>query len=295
MKYIFLINSFSIRENTEETIKRVDLVAKTLGLDYEIRVNSPELSTENILNEYQKEKNIIVALGGDGTINRVVNCIYGTNNVLSLLPLGTGNDFSRSVNEQMHEGLNKVDVVKINDAYFINLVCFGIDADIANDERYVGSKIIPRSQRYNATIVANFLNYQGKHFKISADNLVYENNYATVAVCNGKYYGRGFIMGPRARIDDGIIDVYMIEDMNKLALIKAILGLKKGDHEKNPKTKSFQTDKVTIESDKPISCNYDGEKMTSKKFEIEVIHNGLELYYNEDLQKEFEKAKVKKK
>ena len=293
MKYIFLINSFSLRKDIEDVVTRINILAETLKLDYDIRINSPTISTEDILNEYKDSSNIIVSLGGDGTLNRVFNCIYGTKNILSVLPLGTGNDFSKSINEQMKNGINKVDVVKINDKWFINLVCFGIDADIANDETFVDSKIIPRSQRYNASIVTNFLNYQGKHMKITSGNDIYEKDFATVAICNGKYYGRGFIMGPHARIDDGILDVYMIDDMNKLSLINAILKLKKGKHETHPKVSSFQTNKLVIEGNRPITCNYDGEKMTSKKFDIELIPQGMDLYYNEELQNEFNKIKVK--
>lgn len=295
MKYVFLINSFSVREGREEVKEKLKILGEKLKLNYEIRENSKEESTEDILAEYRKSKNIIVSLGGDGTLNRILNGIYGTKNALSIIPLGTGNDFYKSVNEQLKDGINKVDIVRINDAYFINLVCFGIDADIANDETFVGSKIIPRSQRYNATIVTNFLNYKSKHMTISADNMVYEGDYATVAVCNGKYYGRGFIMGPHARIDDGILDVYLVDDMNKLSLINTILKLKNGKHESSPKVTSFQTSSLTIEGDKPITCNLDGEKMTSKKFEIEVIPKGLSLYYDAKLQEEFQKIKVKKK
>lgn len=294
MKYIFLINSFSLKNETLDIVRKVDILAKTMNLDYEVRVNSKDISTEEILDEYKNERNIIVGLGGDGTINRIVNGIYGTKNILSLLPLGTGNDFSRSVNEQMNTGINKVDLVKINNAYFINLVCFGIDADIANDETFNDSKIIPRSQRYNAGIVSNFIHYQGKEMKITIDNLVYEKKFATVAVCNGKYYGRGFEMGPHARIDDGILDVYFVDDMSKLELIKVILSLKKGKHENSSKVTSFQTDKLVIESAKAISCNYDGEKMTNKKFTIEVVPQSLELYYDQKLQDEFAKIKIKK-
>ena len=294
MKYIFLINSFSVKKETEEVTKKLEILGNNLNLDYEIRVNSKDLSTDKILSEYKNDKNIIVSLGGDGTLNRVVNGIYGTNNVLSLLPLGTGNDFSKSVNEQLKDGMNKVDVVRINDLYFINLVCFGIDADIANDDTFVDSKYIPRSQRYNASIVTNFLNYHPKHMKISMDNLVYENDYTTVAVCNGKYYGRGFVMGPHAKINDGILDVYLIDDMNKLTMLKALLALKKGKHESHPKVKSIQTTSLIIEGDKPIACNYDGEKLISKKFEIELIPHGIDLYYNKELQEEFSKIKIKK-
>ncbi len=294
MKYVFLINSFSLKKETGDAIKNVDLVAKALNLDYEIRVNSNELSTEDILSDYKNDRNIIVGLGGDGTINRIVNAIYGTNNVLSLLPLGTGNDFYHSVNEQMKDGLNKVDLVKINDKYFINLTCFGIDADIANDQTFVDSKIIPRSQRYNAGIIYNFIRFNGKEMKVTINNDIFQKSFMTIAVANGKYYGRGFIMGPHARIDDGILDVYLIDNMNKLALIKVILGLKKGKHENSSKTHYFQTDKLIIESEKPLSCNYDGEKLTSKIFNIEIMPKALELYYNKELQEEFDKVKIKK-
>lgn len=295
MRYIFLINRFSLKKESEVIAKKIASLAKVRGFDYEIRMNSETVSTESILKDYQDERNIIVSIGGDGTLNRVLNGIYGTDNILSVLPMGTGNDYVKSVKEQMQNGINKVDVVKINDNYFINLVCFGIDADIANDETFVDSKYIPRSQRYNASIITNFLNYHAKHMRISADNSIYENDYTTVAICNGQYYGGGYKMGPYAKIDDGLLDVYIINDMNKIAMAKAIMGVKKGNHVNNPNVSFFQTNKLIIEGNKPITCNYDGEKMTSKKYEIELIPHGIELYYDEDLQNEFVKVKSKKK
>ena len=294
MRYVFLINRFSLRNESDNAIKKIDILAKTLGLDYEIRINSQDLSTEKILSEYQNDENIIISLGGDGTVNRVLNSIYGTKNILGVIPLGTGNDYIRSVKEQLLEGISKIDIVRINDAYFINLACFGIDADIANDETFVNSKIIPRSQRYNASIVRNFMSYQGRHMRINVDNLSFENDYTTVAVCNGKYYGRGYKMGPHAKIDDGLLDVYLIDKMNKLKMIKTIMGVKNGNHENSVNTKFLQTNRLVIESDKPISCNYDGEKMTSQRFEIEVIPQAINYYYDEEMQEEYAKIKIKK-
>ena len=294
MKYIFLLNSFSLKNKCDIVKKQIDELAKRRNLDYEIRVNSEDISTESILSEYKDDRNIIISLGGDGTLNRVVNGIYGTNNILSLLPLGTGNDFAKSVNEQMKNGINKVDVVKMNDTYFINLVCFGVDADIGNNDSFVHSKYIPKSQRYNAGILQSFIKYHGRHMKVYINDKIYENDYATVAVCNGRYYGRGFKIGTNARIDDGILDVYIVDNMNKLSLVKLMLGMNKGKHETSPKTTHLQTTKLVIESDKEISCNYDGEKMTSKTYDIEILPKSLELYYDEDLQNEFAKIKIKK-
>ncbi len=294
MKYVFLLNQFSLKNETETVAKKIEELAKRRNLDYEIRTNSKELSTESILKEYKDDRNIIVSLGGDGTLNRVVNGIYGTNNILSLFPLGTGNDFAKTVNEQMQNGINKVDIVKMNDVYFINLVCFGVDADIGNNDSFVHSKYIPQSQRYNAGILQSFIKYHGRHMKVTVNDKVYENDFTTVAVCNGKYYGRGFKLGTNSKIDDGILDVYIVDNMNKLSLVKYMLGMKDGKHEANPKTTHLQTTKLMVESDNEIACNYDGEKMTSKTYNIEILPKSLELYYDKDLQNELTKIKIKK-
>jgi YegS/Rv2252/BmrU family lipid kinase len=294
MKYVFLLNRFSLKDRLDIVRSLIEKVCKELNISYVVEINSDDVFNEDVVKKYKGEKVVLCAVGGDGIINRVLNAMDMDSNTLSFIPSGTGNDFYKSCLEQFEDGLNDCDLVSINDKYFINTCCFGIDADIANDQTFVDSKIIPRSQRYNAGIIYNFIHFNGKEMKVTINNDIFQKSFMTIAVANGKYYGRGFIMGPHARIDDGILDVYLIDNMNKLALIKVILGLKKGKHENSSKTHYFQTDKLIIESEKPLSCNYDGEKLTSKIFNIEIMPKALELYYNKELQEEFDKVKIKK-
>ena len=121
MKYIFLVNKFSVKDNTVELIRRINETCNKLNVEYVIEMNSDEISTEDIVNKYKNSSNIIFAIGGDGTINRVLNGIVGTENVLGFIPYGTGNDFYRTNKEDLDEGINKLDLVKINDKYFINI------------------------------------------------------------------------------------------------------------------------------------------------------------------------------
>ena len=111
MKYVFFINSFSVKKETANVIEKIKILSDKLGLDYEIRTNSKDVSTEDVLSEYRDSNNIIVSLGGDGTLNRVVNCVYGTNNAISVMPLGTGNDFYNDVIKALMNNL-KMDLIK---------------------------------------------------------------------------------------------------------------------------------------------------------------------------------------
>ena len=294
MKYIFLVNRFSLKDNTNDVIARILTVADELKLDYEVEVNSNHLSTEDILAKYKNSRNIIICLGGDGTINRTLNSIANTKNVLGYIPFGTGNDFYKSNQELLKDGINQIDLVRINDKYFINVACFGIDADIANTDELVHSSIIPKSQRYNISIIHHFLKYKARHMKVLVDGKEYESDYTTIAVCNARYYGGGYKIGTNAELDDGLADVYLINDLPKLKMASLILGMKKAKHETDPNVSLIRTNKLTIESPNEFECNIDGDKLKDNKFDIEVIPKGIEIYYDQHLIDEIKKVKLKK-
>ena len=292
MKYVFLINSFSLGKETADISKRISIVCKELNIDYVIEVNSLKYSTEDIINKYKDSENIIIALGGDGTINRALNSIVGTNNILGYIPCGTGNDFYKTNRELLDEGINEIDLVKINDKYFINTACFGIDADIANTDDIVHSSIIPKSQRYNVAILKHFLKYKARHMKVIINGKEYEDDYTTVVVCNGKYYGGGYKIGPHANVNDGLVDVYLVEKLPKIGMAKLILGMKKALNEKSDKVTMIRSDSLKIITDEEVVSNIDGDKLADKEFNIEVIQGGIKVYYDENL---INKIKVRKK
>ena len=282
MKYIFVINSFTLKDEINEIIHRIKDFCVKNNMEFEVEINNEDNSTEDIVKKYKKCGYTIVAVGGDGMINRVLNALVGTNNTLGFIPCGTGNDFYRSVSKEMKNEIEECDVIKINDRYFINVACFGIDADVANNKGLIKSKIIPKSQRYNVSVINSFLKYEPRHFILKINNEEIEGDFATVAVCNGGYYGSGYNISPKFKLNNGLIDVYAVEDDNKFNIMKMILSMKKGKHEKYKKVHKFQTNKLTIISNKEINSNIDGEELESKKFNIEV-KGKIKIYINKEL------------
>ena len=282
MKYIFVINSFTLKDEINEVIHRIKDFCVKKNMEFEVEINNEDNSTEDIVKKYKKCGYTIVAVGGDGMINRVLNALVGTNNTLGFIPCGTGNDFYRSVSKEMKNEIEECDVIKINDRYFINVACFGIDADVANNKGLIKSKIIPKSQRYNVSVINSFLKYEPRHFILKINNEEIEGDFATVAVCNGGYYGSGYNISPNFKLNNGLIDVYAVEDDNKFNIMKMILSMKKGKHEKYKKVHKFQTNRLTIISNKEINSNIDGEELESKKFNIED-KGKIKIYINKEL------------
>lgn len=282
MKHIFLVNSFSLKNKTTSMVKAIEAVCREEKIDYDIEINTSYLSTEDILDKYSEDKNIIIAIGGDGTINRVLNGIVNTNNILGYIPYGTGNDFYRTNKELLKDGINKIDLVKINEKYFINIACFGIDADIANQEE-LKFKFIPEKQKYNIGLVRNFLTYRSKHFEVDINDKTIEDDFTTIAVCNARYYGGGYRVSPNSKVNDGLLEVVLVRKTNKANMARLITSMKEAKHLLSNKVDVIQTDKLTIKSPKKVGSNIDGEKYVSDSFDIELIKDGIDIYYNQDM------------
>ena len=224
MKHIFLVNSFSLREKTNNMIDRINRVASNLNLDYVIEVNDINNTTEDIVNKYKKNEDVIYAIGGDGVINRVLNSIIDTKNTLGFIPCGTGNDFYRTVKETFKYKIEDVDLLKINDRYFINVSCFGVDADIGNNKVVLRNRLIPKSMKYTLSIISHFLKYTPRKLKVLMDNKTYNGLFSTICVCNARYYGGGYKINPNGDIKDGKFEVIVANKLNKFELLKHYIG-----------------------------------------------------------------------
>ena len=282
MNYVFIINSFSLKKGTNKIKDKLINACEKLNLNYEIEINSNSNPTEKIVRKYHDSHSIIVCLGGDGTINRTLNSIIGTSNVLGYVPLGTGNDFYKTNRETLKNGINEVDLIKINNKYFLNTACFGIDADIGA-EGIVHSSIIPKSQRYSLAAIKNIVKFKGKKLKIYINGKEYKDDYTTIVIANGKYYGGGFMVAPSALLDDGIVEVYLAKKMSKLRMIKLFKDLKNGNHENDKSVTKIRTNEVRIESLNETECLIDGEVLKDKKFNVKVIPKGIKIFYDENL------------
>ena len=186
-------------------------VSEELGRDYEFVISETPEEAQKALAGFRDKDYVITAIGGDGSINHVLNAIVGTKNILSFIPFGTGNDFCRTCVESMENGIHEVDIIRVNDRYCINVACFGIDADMANDDLFIHSKWIPRTMRFNASVVGHFLRYKkGRRLRIECKGKVREGYFATVIAANCRYYGSGYNVSPQSVTDDGMMEIFEV-------------------------------------------------------------------------------------
>lgn len=291
MKYVYIVSRFNFKERTNKIVEKLRLVSEKFNRDYEIVINETLDDVYKLKERFKYSEDIITAIGGDGSINLVLNDLMGTNNILSYIPYGTGNDFYRANLEDLKSGIHDIDVIRINDRYFINVSCFGIDADIANDDRYVHNKLIPESMRYNAGVIHHFLTYKGRKMRVEFDDKTIEQDFTTIIVANAKYYGGGYKVSPNSKYDDGVFDVFLVDRLNKVKMASIILSMKNAGHLKNPALKSFTTNKLVISADETFKANIDGEAIEANRFELEMIPSGFKIDFDPEFISEFLKNK----
>lgn len=282
MKYIYLVNRFHLGRKTDSLVRRLKKVSKAMGREFEVHVCETRKEAEAVGEKYKDTEYVITAVGGDGTVNHLVNALAGTRNVLSFIPYGTGNDFYRTCLESLEDGIHKVDLVRVNDRFFINTICFGVDADIANDERFIHNSLIPKPLRFHAAAFFHFLCHKkGRRLKISWEGGgSVKKECVTVVAANGRYYGGGYRVSPGSRLDDGRLELYIVDQMDRFRMARMILSMKNGGHLQNPALRKIEVEKALIRAPRPFYANIDGEAVFSDRYKLEVIPGGIRLFFD---------------
>ena len=283
MKHIFIENPISGKGKTLKAVDRIKKVCEEENLDYEIHFTEYPKDATKIARKYRFTKNIIYSVGGDGTLNEVLNGIVGTKNLLGVIPAGSGNDFYKTLSK-IDEEYPVIDIGKVNDRYFINIISIGIDAEVANNVSLMKKRKVPTNQIYNASLIYTFFKYKYKDIELLIDEKEQKKGKCTIlTICNGQVYGGGYKIAPSAKLTDGYFDVYYVEKVNKPQLPSLINMLKQGIHEKHNKVHKSQATKIKFKCDKELVCNIDGEIMTAKKFNVKIIPNAITIYNNKEL------------
>lgn len=285
MKYIFIVNEGAGKGKSQKILPKIEKECQKRKYDYEIRKITKEKSGYDIALEYKNQENVIYVVGGDGTLAITLPALVGTKNKLGIIPAGSGNDTYRTV-KTMENGEHLIDLGKINNTYFINVACTGIDAEVGNNIEKFRDTIVPTSQLYNVSIIYTFATFKCKKIKIKTSIKNIEDAYTILSICNGSYYGGGFKIAPKSRLTDGLLDIYYAEKMPKVKMIPLILKLKNGKHEGKRRIHKFRTNHVELELEKEVTFNVDGERLTDKKFIIDVLPKAITLYNNKEFVEE---------
>ena len=163
---------------------------------------------------------VIVAVGGDGTVNEVGQALVHTEGILGIVPLGSGNGLARhlgipvglkeGVRALNHSGPKAIDAAKINDTVFFNVAGIGFDAHIADKFATFGKRGLTS---YAQVTIKEFQNYQPENYHITIDQKPIDKKAFILAFANSSQYGNDFYISPKSSIDDGMLDLIIIDDI----------------------------------------------------------------------------------
>jgi YegS/Rv2252/BmrU family lipid kinase len=291
MKHIFIINPAAGKGKSLELIPFIEECFKDKTEELVIRVTEYRGHATKLAKEYSTAGSCrIYSIGGDGTVNEIVNGIAGTEASLGVIPTGSGNDFIRSFQQKYEikdmvistiNGEEKsIDLAKVNDKYFINISSIGFDANVVfNADKFKKVPGITGSMAYLISIVYTVFKKKICKIKIDIDGKKMELKLLLAAVANGKYYGGGIIPTPDAKIDDGLLDICLVTEMGRMQILSLFPKYVKGLHGQLKQVSFFKGKKISIESEEDLCLNIDGEIVTAQTINFEILEKAIKVIF----------------
>ena len=279
MKYYF-INPNSGKRQLGDLESKIHQACIKRKIPYEILYTKAPGDGKRLAKKISdSEECTVFSVGGDGNLNDVLNGVIDSENkILGNIPYGSGNDYDRTLKNYEDQYVLS-DVGVINGRYFINVACLGLDADVANNlEKTKNKKWIPVSQRYNASLVYTFTKFKPKKLALQIGDFQTETEITIIALGNGQFYGGGYRIAPKALVDDGALDIYIVEKMPKTRILGLLLKLMHGTHETSPKVKKYRNECMIVDSEELCAFNVDGEKLQGRHFEISLKKNAVKVF-----------------
>jgi YegS/Rv2252/BmrU family lipid kinase len=271
-----------------------------------VRTEGPGHATRLASQALAQSVDTIVAVGGDGTINEVVNGFFEQDRLISnraslaIVPHGTGSDFIKMlqlppdaetaaavIQAKNHRLLDlmKVRYTKLDGTpasrYAINITSFGMGAAVASRVNR-SSKIFGRKMSFVLATVRTAMAFSGSSVSMCFDNSkTIHAEVTNVAVGNGKYQGAGMLSCPRAAIDDGVLDVTVVEFLPALQLLRNLPLLYNGKIYSHPKIQFHRVQSVRADSKKIVLVEVDGETVGRLPIEISVMPQTLRMSVGE--------------
>ena len=301
MKHYFIMNPAAGKgKKFHDLIDEIHKVCDRRKVPYEIHITAKIGEATEYVSEICTESSEPVrfyACGGDGTIKEVASGLVGFEHAeLGIIPMGTGNDFVRNfehpeqffnIDAQLDGETRKMDLMRYNGKYAVNLINVGFDCEVAKQVGYNRrSLFVPSSLAYTAGIAQKITQFDTAiaRGRIHFDGVLYgKTKHQACVFANGAYYGAGYHAAPAAYFDDGIIDCCVVDKMPLFTFIKILGYYKEGSHLTNPKMPPNlfaykKCKKVEVLFEVPTDISVDGEiERVKDKLIIESVHNAITL------------------
>lgn len=290
MKKLFIVNPVTAKNKLEYAIRKIK----------EQPYFSPE-SDEIIISEYAGHVTElakshsdceIYSVGGDGTFLEAVNGAAENGAPVCFLPLGSGNDFVRSVSEIMdfdkvvEKLVNPItrvmDLGSIDGGYFANIASVGFDAEIVKNADKFKNIPVLRKISYIVSVFYTLFSYKGDDLCITVDGKEFNGHFLLTAAAIGQYYGGGICIAPKAVVNDGFFDVLIIDSLPRIKVLFLLPKLMNGSHLKLPYVHRMLAKSMTVEKASEFLINIDGDLKTAKKTVMHIVEKGLKIILPEE-------------
>ena len=229
----------------------------------------------------------VVAVGGDGTINEVVNGLDGSDVPLGIIPMGTANDFARqagipddpdhAMDVVLRRAPRTIDTAELNGRRFLNVSSGGVAAETtAETPAEAKEQLGPLA--YAITGVRKLAELQPRRAHVTGPGIDLQAEFLLFAVGNARKTGGGACITPRALVTDGLLDLCLIEAMPRAEFAKLLLRIKKGEHLDGDHVRYLQIPSVTIAADGPVTVNVDGESSEATTLSYRVRPKDLRIH-----------------
>lgn len=291
MRFVFVVNPKAGDGQAKKTILSAieSLPEKDACEIYETKAVGDGIQfVQTYVKDHPGEEVRFIACGGDGTINEVMNGAAGHEAVsVTCYPCGSGNDFVKvfggkeamsDIPALLRAEAKPIDLLKVGDRFSNNVVNFGFDTTVAmtvNESR--DKKGTSSKSAYTKGIVKALITSMKNSFTVIADGRVLnpEGKALLCTVANGQYVGGSFKCAPRAKVDDGLMEVCLIKPISRIRFVQILGTYTNGQHLDDPKLKDIvayaQAKKVEVKGPEGFAYSLDGEIIHEKEFTIEIV------------------------
>jgi diacylglycerol kinase (ATP) len=279
-RYLFVLNPVAGRGAGGQSLKRLRSLLASSKIDYEIVLTAGPAHATDLAREAKAD--IIVAVGGDGTANEIANALAGTEKVLAILPIGSGNDLIKSLGiprdmakafDIILKGKRKtIDTGAVScghlapgdalggftkERVFVNGVGVGLDAAVA--ERTTHLPRLRGTLLYLVALLQAVWRYNAPLIKMVRDSETTESRKLLVAIGNGRCAGGGFYLTPDARVDDGLLDLCLVDDLPLYHILRLVPKVMLAKHRQAKGITLMTARSISLSTDRGVYVHADGE------------------------------------
>lgn len=294
---LIIFNAHAASGQADKLLPNIEFYLSKLKINYDLNKTGRPKDVQTLITQTELDRySAVIAAGGDGTLFEVVNALMRIRPEcrlpLGVIPVGTGNAFSRELGLKPAEWRKAIDVIKAHKPkpvdvgkvqtsdqlyYFINIVGIGLVVNIGQTTQKI-KRIGPAS--YSFAALWETMRIKPNKIKLTIDGQVIEDELVFVEVANSRYTGTSFKIAPAAIINDGLLDVVLLKPISRWRILNLFPTIYSGRHIEHSEIETYQAKNITLTSKVPMALMPDGEFIGHTPATISCEAGAIQLLSN---------------